>query len=254
MTDGQLPLQDRIAIVTGGSRGIGREIALELARRGARVVVNYRESAEEAAAVVAAIQADGSALAIQADVGDEQAAQRLVTQTLETYGSVDILVNNAGIARDQFVLRMSASDWESVLRTNLYGAFYCCRAVARPMMHRQRGRIINISSIAGLIGRVKETNYTASKAGLLGLTKALARELAPWKITVNAVAPGLIQTEMSSAASPPEELGRIVETMIPLRRIGTPADVAPAVAFLASDDAAYITGQTLNIDGGFVMY
>jgi len=246
------PLQDQVAIVTGSSRGIGRAIALELARQGARVVVNYRANAEAAGQVVAAIEEQGgAALAVQADVSTAQGAKSLAEAALETYGTIDILVNNAGIARDTLLLRMSEDDWDAVINTNLKGAFHCVKAVQRTMLRKRRGRIVSIGSVVGLRGNLGQANYAAAKAGLVGFTKALARELGSRHITVNLVAPGFIQTDMT--ASLPEQYIEHALAQIPLGQLGEPGDVATAVAFLCSDGARYITGQVLCVDGGMAM-
>lgn len=245
-------LSGKVAVVTGGSRGIGQAIALELARRGAAVVVNYRSNQAAAQEVVAEIEAmGGRALAVQADVSQWEDAARLVEAATEAFGQVDILVNNAGVTRDTLLMRMSEEDWEVVLRTNLQGAFHCIKAVARGMVRRRFGRIINITSVAGLAGNVGQANYCAAKAGLIGLTKAVAKELGPRNITVNAVAPGFVETDMT--ADLPQELKDAAIRMTPLGRPGKPEDIAKAVAFLASEDAAFITGQVLSVDGGMVM-
>ncbi len=247
-----MKLAGKVAIITGGSRGIGRAITQELAQRGACVVVNYQRSAEAAEEVVSAItHAGGQALAVQADVGDYEQAARLVQTTLDAYGQVDILVNNAGTTRDQLLITMRETDWDDVLRTNLKSLFNCCKAVARPMVKRRYGRIINISSVSGIAGQGGQTNYAASKAGVIGFTKSLAKELGPRSITVNAVAPGFVTTDL--IADLPEELKQRAIEATPLRRMGTPTEVAYAVAFLASDEAAFITGEVLTVDGGLVM-
>ena len=246
------PLEDKVAVVTGASRGIGRAIALELARRGASVVVNYRHNAEAAAEVVAAIEAaGGQGLAVQADVGDFEQAAGLIQAALNAFGHLDILVNNAGTTRDQLLMLMKEEDWDEVLRTNLKSVFNCCKAAARPMVRQRQGRIINITSISGIVGQGGQTNYAASKAGIIGFTKSLAKELGPRNITVNAVAPGFIPTDLT-AAMPEEWKQRVIE-MTPLKRMGRPEEVAYAVAFLASDEAAFITGEILTVDGGLVM-
>jgi 3-oxoacyl-[acyl-carrier protein] reductase len=245
-------LKERIAIVTGGSRGIGRAIAMELARRGATVVVNYHSNGEAASEVVKGIEAEGgSAKAVQADVSQFDQAEKLVKDTTAEYGKLDILVNNAGAARDGFIMMMSEEDWDFVIKTNLKSAFNCSKAAVRSMMRKRYGRIINVSSVAGIAGSAGQTNYSASKAGLIGFTKALAREVAPRNITVNAVAPGYIPTELTESV--PEKLKAALMEVIPMGRWGEPEDVAHAVAFLASDEAAYITGHVLSIDGGMVM-
>ncbi|MBN2471190.1 MAG: 3-oxoacyl-[acyl-carrier-protein] reductase [Anaerolineae bacterium] len=245
-------LGDRVALVTGGSRGIGRAIALELARRGAKVAVNYNRSASEAEAVVAEIEAGGgAALAVQADVSDFEQAQGLIKAVIAAYGQIDILVNNAGTTRDNLLMRMSEEDWDIVLDTNLKSAWNCCKAVIRPMMKKRFGRIINITSVSGIAGNEGQTNYSASKAGLIGLTKSLAREVASRTITVNAVAPGFVATDLT--ADLPAEIVERLNAHIPLGRWGTAEEVAHAVAFLASDEAGYITGQVLSVDGGMVM-
>lgn len=245
-------LADRVAVVTGASRGIGRGIALELARRRATVVVNYVSSAAAAEAVVEEIrQAGGKAMAVQADVSSFEQASQLIQTAVDTYGRVDILVNNAGTTRDALIMRMKEEDWDTVINTNLKSAWNCCKAVVRPMMKQRYGRIINITSVSGIAGNEGQSNYSASKAGLIGLTKSLARELASRTITVNAVAPGFVATDLT--ANLPANIAERLNEHIPLGRWGTVEDVAYAVAFLASDEASYITGHVLSVDGGLVM-
>jgi 3-oxoacyl-[acyl-carrier protein] reductase len=247
-----LSLEGRVAIVTGASRGIGRAIAEELARRGAAVVANYHHSAQQADELVEAIKAaGGQALAVQADVADFQQAQNLVKNALDSFGGLDILVNNAGITRDTLIMMMAEEDWDRVLKTNLKSTFNCSKAAVRYMMRKRYGRIVNITSVSGQMGNPGQTNYSASKAGQIGFTKALAREVAARNITVNAVAAGYIDTEIW--ADVPEEARQVALSLIPLGRKGEPQEVAYAVAFLVSDQAAYITGQILGIDGGMAM-
>jgi 3-oxoacyl-[acyl-carrier protein] reductase len=244
------PLFSKVAVVTGASRGIGRAIALDLAAHGATVAVNWLAQGEAAADVVAAITASGGqALAVQADVSDPEEANRLIEATLAAFGQIDILVNNAGTTRDTLLARMSADQWDTVIDTNLKSVFNCCRAAIRPMLRRkQGGRIINISSVSGLAGVAGQANYAAAKAGIHGFTKALAREVGSRQITVNAVAPGLVPTDLTA------DLGadrfEAVRQMVPLGRLGTPEDVAHLVTFLASDRAAWITGAIIPVDGG----
>ncbi|HSR47229.1 MAG TPA: 3-oxoacyl-[acyl-carrier-protein] reductase [Anaerolineales bacterium] len=244
--------KDRVAIVTGASRGIGRAVARLLGSEGARVVVNYNASPAGAEDVVADItSAGGEAVARQANVGDFGQAEALVKFAIETFGDLHILVNNAGITRDGLILTMSESDWDTVLQTNLKSTFACSKTAVRHMLRRRYGRIVNITSVAGQIGNPGQTNYSASKAGQIGFTRALAREVASRNITVNAVAAGFIETEIWSSVPP--EAQQALLGMIPLGRKGTVDDIARAVAFLASDDAAYITGHVLSVDGGMAM-
>jgi 3-oxoacyl-[acyl-carrier protein] reductase len=246
------PLEGKVAIVTGASRGIGRAIALELAQRGAQVVVNYNRSAEAAAKVVAAIEAaEGQAIAVQADVSDFEQAAALIQAALDAFGQIDILVNNAGTTRDQLLMLMKEDDWDDVLRVNLKSTFNCCKAAARPMVRKRRGHIINITSVSGIAGQGGQTNYAASKAGIIGFSKSLAKELGPRSITVNCVAPGFVPTDLT--ANLPEDLLQKAIEATPLRRMGQPEEIAYAVAFLASDEASFITGETLTVDGGLVM-
>ncbi|MED3731623.1 3-oxoacyl-[acyl-carrier-protein] reductase [Geobacillus stearothermophilus] len=245
-------LEGKIALVTGASRGIGRAVALELARQGANVVVNYAGSEAKANEVVEMIRSLGrEAIAVQADVARAEEVERLVKTVLDQFGRLDILVNNAGITRDNLLMRMKEEEWDAVINTNLKGVFLCTKAVTRPMMKQRGGRIINIASVVGVIGNPGQANYVAAKAGVIGLTKTAARELASRNITVNAVAPGFITTDMTEALS--EELKGEMLKQIPLARFGEPDDVARVVAFLASDAAGYMTGQTLHVDGGMVM-
>lgn len=242
-------LNGRVAIVTGASRGIGRAVAVALAQRGAAVVVNYTSRADAAAQTAEAVKdAGGRALVYRANVADPGEAAELVKATLNEFGRVDILVNNAGITRDNLILRMKDEDWDVVLGVNLKGAFNCTRAAARSMVKNHYGRIINISSVVGLTGNSGQANYCAAKAGLIGFTKAMAKELGSRNITVNAVAPGFITTEMTSSL--PEEMKEKMLAQVPLKRFGGPEEVAGVVAFLASDAAGYITGQTITVDGG----
>ncbi|MFJ5791362.1 3-oxoacyl-[acyl-carrier-protein] reductase [Lysinibacillus sp. NPDC097162] len=245
-------LEGKVAVVTGASRGIGRAIALKLADEGAKVIVNYSGSQAKAEEVVAAIQANGGeALAVQASVSKTEEVTALMDAAVKTFGSLDILVNNAGITRDNLLMRMKEDEWDDVLNTNLKGVFLCTKAVTRQMMKQRAGRIINISSIVGVAGNAGQANYVAAKAGVIGLTKTTAKELASRNILVNAIAPGFIETEMTEQL--PEDLKQGMLTQIPLAKLGQPEDIAKAVVFLASDDANYMTGQTLHIDGGMVM-
>ncbi|MFJ8087340.1 3-oxoacyl-[acyl-carrier-protein] reductase [Lysinibacillus sp. NPDC095746] len=245
-------LEGKVAVVTGASRGIGRAIALKLADEGAKVVVNYSGSQAKAEEVVATIQENGGeAVAVQASVSKTEEVSALMDVAVKTFGSLDILVNNAGITRDNLLMRMKENEWDDVLDTNLKGVFLCTKAVTRQMMKQRAGRIINISSIVGVAGNAGQANYVAAKAGVIGLTKTTAKELASRNILVNAIAPGFIETEMTEQL--PEDIKQGMLTQIPLAKLGQPEDIAKAVAFLASDDANYMTGQTLHIDGGMVM-
>ncbi len=245
-------LEGKVAVVTGASRGIGRAIALKLADEGAKVVVNYSGSQAKAEEVVATIQANGGeAIAVQASVSKTEEVTALMDAAVKTFGALDILVNNAGITRDNLLMRMKEEEWDDVLDTNLKGVFLCTKAVTRQMMKQRAGRIINISSIVGVAGNAGQANYVAAKAGVIGLTKTTAKELASRNILVNAIAPGFIETEMTEQL--PEDLKQGMLTQIPLAKLGQPEDIAKAVAFLASEDANYMTCQTLHIDGGMVM-
>ena len=247
-----MSLQGKCALVTGGSRGIGRAVCLELARQGARVAVNYAGNAAAAEETVKACQDLGAeAFAIQADVADAAACDAMVKEVLARFGRVDILVNNAGITRDGLMLTMKESDWDTVLDTNLKGAFQCMKAVYRPMMKQKYGRVVNLSSIVGVRGNAGQANYAASKAGLIGLTKSMAKELAARNVTVNAVAPGFIDTDMTAAL--PEKAREAMLASIPMGRLGQAEDVARAVAFFAGDESAYVTGQVLCVDGGMAV-
>jgi 3-oxoacyl-[acyl-carrier protein] reductase len=243
---------ERVALVTGASRGIGRAIALRLARDGIAVVVNYRQQAAAAQEVVETITAAGGrAVAVAGDVGTVGVAETLVDGALQAFGRLDILVNNAGITRDNLLLRLAPEDWQAVLTTNLTGAYLCTRAALRPMLRQRWGRILNITSVVGLLGNAGQANYAAAKAGLIGLTRSTAREVASRGITVNALAPGYIATDIWAPVA--ESARQALLGAIPLGRAGTPEEVAEAAAFLVSDAAGYITGQVLNVDGGLVM-
>lgn len=245
-------LQGKHALVTGASRGIGRSIALELAKQGAHVAVNYAGSEDRAQAVVDEIIALGQkAFKVQADVSNEKSVKDMVKTVVDTFGSLDILVNNAGITKDNLLMRMKEADFDDVININLKGVFLCTKAVSRPMMKQRGGTIVNVASIVGVSGNPGQTNYVASKAGVIGMTKSVAKELASRNIRVNAVAPGFISTDMTDELS--DEQQEAMLDMIPLGKLGTPEDVAVVVRFLASDDAKYMTGQTIHIDGGMVM-
>lgn len=245
-------LKDKVALVTGASRGIGREIAQTLAAYGASVIVNYNGSKDRADEVVEMISAaGGKAIAVKADVAKAEEIARLFEEAQAAFGRIDILVNNAGITRDNLILKMSEEEYDTVLDTNLKGAFLCMKHAAKIMLRQKNGRIINISSISGIAGNAGQANYCAAKAGLIGLTKSLAKELGSRWITVNAVAPGFIEMEMTEKLSEQVKEGMLAQ--IPLKRAGSVKDIAEAVAFLASERAAYITGQTLSVNGGMAM-
>ena len=247
-----MTLENKTAIVTGGSRGIGRAICVALAEAGANVVTCYAHGAAGAEETVKLCEAYGvKASAIRADVAKNEDVQALVTKVKEEYGSIDILVNNAGITKDNLMLKMTEEDFEQVIDTNLKGAFLCIKHVSKIMLKQKRGHIINISSVVGVRGDAGQVNYASSKAGLIGMTKSVAKEIGSRGITVNAVAPGFIETEMTAVLS--EEVKKASAAQIPLGYFGKPEDIAKTVAFLASDDAAYITGQVIQVDGGMVI-
>jgi len=245
-------LSNKVAIVTGSSRGIGAAIAKILAEQGAKVVINHRSSAEGAEEVLQTIQdTGGEAIIIQADVSQAADAQRLIKETIKAFGQIDILVNNAGTTRDTLIMLMKEDDWNLVLQANLTSAYHTSKAAIRPMMKKRRGRIINITSVVGLAGQAGQANYASSKAGLIGLTKSLAKEIGSRNITINAIAPGFVPTALTNVLS--EEMVSEAVKATPLGRLGAPEDIAYAVAFLASDQASFITGQVLSVDGGLVM-
>ena len=247
-----MKLEGKVALVTGASRGIGRATALALAEAGANVVVNYAGSTDKANEVAEQIRAIGrEAITYQCNVSDSDAVQAMIKDTIAKFGKLDILVNNAGITRDNLLMRMKEDEWDDVIDTNLKGVFLCTKAFTRQMMKQRSGRIINVASIVGVIGNPGQANYVAAKAGVIGLTKSTARELASRGITVNAIAPGFITTDMTDELT--DEQKEAMLQQIPLAKFGQASDIANAVLFLASDDANYITGQTLHIDGGMVM-
>ncbi len=245
-------LANKSALVTGASRGIGRATALKLAKAGAKIAVNFagnRAAAEEVVSLIEA--AGGEAMLVQADVGNPAAVDAMIKTVVERFGKIDILVNNAGITKDNLIVRMKEEEWDAVIHTNLKGIFNCTKAVSKLMMKQRYGRIVNMTSVVGIIGNAGQSNYAAAKAGVIGFTKSMAKELASRNITVNAVAPGYISTDMT--ASLPEQAKTELQSQIPLQRLGDPEDVAAAVLFLVSPGADYITGQTLHVDGGMVM-
>ncbi len=245
-------LKGKIAVITGAGRGIGKAIALQFAQYGSKVVVNYRSSIAQVEELLAIIKNNGGeAIAIQADVSREEDAKRLVDETVKHFGRLDVLVNNAGITKDNLLMRMTEQDFDSVIDTNLKGTFFCTKHAATVMLKQRSGKIINISSVVGITGNVGQTNYAASKAGVIGMTKAAARELSSRGITVNAVAPGFIETDMTEGLS--DKIKEATIANIPLKRYGTANEVAGAVSFLASEAANYITGQVLQVDGGLAM-
>ncbi|GAB6988869.1 3-oxoacyl-[acyl-carrier-protein] reductase [Paenibacillus pini] len=246
------PLEGQIALVTGASRGIGRSIALALAEAGANVAVNYSGSEAAAIAVADEIRATGvEAITVQGNVGKSEQAEQLIKEVVQVWGKIDILVNNAGITRDNLLMRMKEDEFDQVIETNLKGVFNCLKSVSRPMMKQRYGRIINISSVVGVLGNAGQANYVAAKAGVIGLTKSSARELSSRGITVNCVAPGFIDTDMTRDL--PEDIREKMVGDIPLARLGQPEEIASVVVFLASKGASYMTGQTLHVDGGMYM-
>lgn len=245
-------LDDQVALVTGASRGIGRAIALTLAKAGAHVAVNYAGNAKAAEEVATQIRALGrQAILVQGDVSKADVVDNMIKQVTETLGPIDILVNNAGITRDTLLMRMKEEDWDAVLNTNLKGIYLCTKAVTKSMMKKRSGKIVNMTSVIGVTGNAGQANYAAAKAGVIGFTKSMAKELGSRNITVNAIAPGFIDTDMTSQL--PEQVRSSMEGSIPLGRLGLPEDIAKAVLFLVSPEAAYITGQVLHVDGGMVM-
>lgn len=245
-------LTGKVALVTGAGRGIGRQIAITLANYGADVIVNYNGSKERAEEVVREIEAMGrKAVAVQCSVADFDACGEMINGMLEVFGHIDILVNNAGITKDNLVIKMTEADFDAVINTNLKGTFNTIKHMYRPFLKQKAGRIINLSSVSGVLGNAGQANYAASKAGVIGLTKSMARELASRNITVNAVAPGFIDTDMTQAMTDTAKEATL--SQIPLKRIGTPEDIAETVAFLASEKAAYITGQVISVDGGMAI-
>ena len=252
MSNNYQPFSGRVAIITGGSRGIGRAIAELFASRGADLVIaDYQFDLAKKTASEIAEQTEQKVIAVEVDVSNFEMAQEMAKNVIDEFGKIDILVNNAGITRDDLLMRMKESDWDDVININLKGAWNCSKAVLRPMMKKRYGRIVNISSVSGQAGQAGQTNYSASKAGLIGLTKAMAREVASRGIAVNAVAPGFIPTALTNNL--PNELKDYILGATPMGRMGTPEEIAFAVAFLASDEASYITGQVLGVDGGMVM-
>jgi len=251
LPDNLQQLKDKVVIITGASRGIGRATAIELASVGASVVINYARSSEAAEEVVATITGfGGKAIALQADVSQAEQVDKLIKETLAKYGRIDVLVNNAGITKDTLMMRMKLEHWQAVIDLNLTGVFLCTKAVTKTMLKQRSGRIINVASVAGQMGNPGQANYSAAKAGVIGMTKTVAKELSSRGITVNAVAPGFIATEMTEELNGTEEIVK----MIPLGRYGKPTEIAGMIRFLAADPAAaYITGQTFNVDGGIVM-